>query len=283
MGTRRQHRLRQRTVARPKHHATAHRPDYEMTKLPGGKSPPSTEEPKPALHLSFTATTTVDPSAPEPGRPLGNRPATPDCGDHEISSSATATTHGPQAGVATGPAASCGGCSRASAAGCRPRRRRTTGCWCWLQNSCAHLTDGDPAAGPLAVVGDEQERDVTDRGARLHEALDAGGGSVTPRGLQGALRGRPSPRTRPHASRCPVRGSAASHSSARSRGGTGPGMPMGTSGCPSDCSPDVGGRCGHVMEKCKDGCVADTDFDVPHPRCRLRRLRVCTPRGSSWA
>ena len=41
-----------------------------------------------------------------------------------------------------GPAASCGGCSRASAAGCRRRRRRTTGPGGWLQNLCAHSTDG---------------------------------------------------------------------------------------------------------------------------------------------
>ena len=38
--------------------------------------------------------------------------------------------------------ASCAGCSRASAAGCRPPRRRTTARWCLLQKSCAHSTDG---------------------------------------------------------------------------------------------------------------------------------------------
>ena len=41
-----------------------------------------------------------------------------------------------------GPAASCAGCSPASAAGCRRPRRRRTGSGCLLQNLCAHSTDG---------------------------------------------------------------------------------------------------------------------------------------------
>ena len=69
-----------------------------------------------------------------------------------------------------------GGCSRASAAGCRPPRRRTTGRWCGWQNSWAQPHRRHPAPGPLAVVRDQQQGHVADRGARLDEALDAPAG-----------------------------------------------------------------------------------------------------------
>ena len=54
----------------------------------------------------------------------------------------------------------------------RPPRRRTTARRGGSRSRCAHSHGRDPAPGPLAVVGDQQQRHVADRGARLDEALD---------------------------------------------------------------------------------------------------------------
>ena len=133
-----------------------------------------------------------------------------------------------------------------------------------------------PAAGPLAVVGDQQQRDVGDRGARLDERLDAAAGRRRTRArccssarLGGAHRA---------SSRCVPRRRAGRRMRARDPRRKRSNNPMRTSVPGRATSGTVAsGRCGRAVTRVqrwappgptRAGCdsegasVADADFDV---------------------
>ena len=87
-------------------------------------------------------------------------------------SSRAGSAAAPQLVPARGGPGSGAGCRHASARGSRRPPRRTTASRWPLANVVRPLHRRHPTAGPLAVVGDQQHRDVADRRARLDEPLD---------------------------------------------------------------------------------------------------------------
>ena len=114
----------------------------------------------------------------------------------------------------------------------------------------------DPAPGPLAVVGDQQQGHVADRGARLDEALDA---LRARRPRSAGAPGRRCRRRAPGSSRCGTRRAPARSSWSRGRAGSGPSMTWGQV-CLADASDERGGRWTRGTRSARMGEMAD--FDV---------------------